>query len=122
MRFEEEFAEGIRLGVQRARLKLENRDIVLSEQGQQLIRDSMERFPDELSGRFVELFAEMATIAVVTRAEYEEPDLTAENFDEFLGHSIFFMNSFRHREIENDEVPGANSNSGSNILSPAAMT
>jgi hypothetical protein len=48
------------------------------------------------SGRFTELFAEMLTVAVVAREAYGDPELTEEEIDSYLDHSLSIFNSFRH--------------------------
>jgi hypothetical protein len=55
-----------------------------------------ERLESEASGRFTELFAEMLTVAVVAQEAYGDPELTEEEIDSYLDHSLLIFNSFRH--------------------------
>jgi len=119
MEFDEnDFEQGIELGTSRAQVKLENRGLFLGRRGQALIRDSLERFPSDLNGRFVELFVELATLASITRQEYDEPELTGAQMDEFLEYAISFFNSFTHRVVDQSNEPDelVNSGAGSNKL------
>jgi hypothetical protein len=59
-----------------------------------LTRDLLER--DEASGRFIELFAEMLTVAVIARRAYGDVDLTEDKIREYLSVSFEIFNSFRH--------------------------
>jgi hypothetical protein len=53
------------------------------------------------SGRFTELFAEMLTVAVVAQEAYGDPELTEEEIDSYLDHSLSIFNSFRHPRAAN---------------------
>lgn len=51
----------------------------------------------DLSNRFVELFAELTTLAEITRWVNEEPLLSEDELIAFLGNAALFFNSFKHR-------------------------
>jgi hypothetical protein len=51
---------------------------------------------EDVSGRFVELFAEMVTVAVSARHTYGDEALTASDVEAYLSHSYSIFNSFRH--------------------------
>ncbi len=48
------------------------------------------------SPRAVELFAEVATVAALARGNYEEPQLTRGQVEEYLEQTAGFLNSFWH--------------------------
>jgi hypothetical protein len=50
----------------------------------------------DASDRFLELFGELIVIAAMARLTYQEPALSPEEIDSYLGHSVAFFNSFRH--------------------------
>jgi hypothetical protein len=54
-------------------------------------------WPDEANDRFVQLFAELVTIAATARSEYQEPQLSENDLRAFLAVSFSFFNSFTHR-------------------------
>jgi hypothetical protein len=51
---------------------------------------------EDVSGRFVELFAEIVTVAVLARHTYGDEPLTASEVETYLNHSYSIFNSFRH--------------------------
>jgi hypothetical protein len=105
MNFEvKDMAEGIGLGLKRARTRLPNRVLYRYAYDSKAISSCLSRCQNELNGRFVALFAELATIAMIARSEYEEPKLTDSELDDFLEHSISFFNSFTHRVVDDENV------------------
>jgi hypothetical protein len=117
---EKDFTEGVSLGTARARVKLDDNLLKLSSRRRMLIRGCLDRSSSELNGRFVELFVELTTLALITRSKYEEPDLADAELDDFLAHSISFFNSFRHKVVEGTLEPlrdaGPNSIAGNQAL------
>jgi thiosulfate/3-mercaptopyruvate sulfurtransferase len=64
------------------------------------LRTILESWPiphEVLSRRFVALFVENAVVASSARIAYGEPALTEAELLAFLGHSVAFFNSFKHR-------------------------
>ena len=57
----------------------------------------IEEWPTEFSDRFVELYAENAVVASVTRQTYEEPVLEADDYRGFLGNLAAFVKCWKHR-------------------------
>jgi hypothetical protein len=102
------FSAGVQAGVARAsRYGLEARPDLLAR----LAADPV-RLPDDVpealaeakrlmsqsdvSDRFTELFAEMVTVAVVSRHAYADAPLQASEIETYLDHSFSIFNSFRH--------------------------
>jgi hypothetical protein len=50
----------------------------------------------ESNPRFVELFTELVTVAVIARSSYEEAPLEERQVEEYFHQSAAFLNSFRH--------------------------
>jgi hypothetical protein len=50
----------------------------------------------EASDRFIELFAEMLSVASIARYAYSDPVLTESDIESYLEHSYLIFNSFRH--------------------------
>jgi hypothetical protein len=122
MEFDEnDFDQGIELGTNRAQVKLENSGLFLPRRGRRLIRESLERYQSDLNGRFVELFVELATLASITRQEYDEAELTGAQMDEFLEYSILFFNSFTHRVVDRGDEPDELVDSGAGSNKPATV-
>jgi len=119
---EADFNQGVELGVAKARLKLENQRLLLSRYGRAIIRDSLERYTSDLNGRFVELFVELTTLATITREQYDEPELTKAQMDEFLEFTVSFFNSFTHRVVEDRDESNQLVNSGSGSATPLVST
>jgi hypothetical protein len=67
------------------------------EEIEYVLRRVFERWPGEVHPRFVQMFAELATVAIAARAQYHEPGLSEDDFRRFLETSIDFFNSFTHR-------------------------
>jgi hypothetical protein len=61
-----------------------------------LARALLARRGTEMSARFVELFAEMTTVATIARAFYQDTPLQGRDLERYLDHSFEFFNSFRH--------------------------
>jgi hypothetical protein len=64
------------------------------EQPLEVTRGLLER--EEISGRFIELFAEMVTVAVIARRAYRDLALTESDIESYLQQSYSIFNSFRH--------------------------
>ncbi|TAK96498.1 MAG: hypothetical protein EPO07_14460 [Verrucomicrobia bacterium] len=62
-----------------------------------LLENALRSWPEDSQDRFVNLFAELTTIAAVARVANQEPQLTMDDVRAFLGHSIAFFNSFTHK-------------------------
>lgn len=94
--------EGVQYGIQRIRnenergSKLYQFDIIPNAL-EQSIATALEEWPESLSPRFVRLFAEVVTVATLSRSHYKHPPLQKEDLIGYLGHSTSFFNSFRHQ-------------------------
>ena len=92
-----DFNNGIRLGTDRARSKFNNPSLSISYDSRLRMNNVLTIWPRDLSGRFVELFIEMGTLANLAREENSEAQLTEDELLSFLATSSFFFNSFKHR-------------------------
>lgn len=61
------------------------------------IQRALQGWPEDLSPSFVELIAELTTLAAVARAWNHEPVLRDDEVLAFLGHAAAFLNSFKHK-------------------------
>jgi hypothetical protein len=90
------FDEGVRAGLGRA----ERYDLAVSrdalEESLARSREVLESRPERISVRSTELYAELVTIASVSRRVYQHEPLTHEQLKSYLEHSLEFWNSWGH--------------------------
>jgi len=90
------FDEGVSAGLGRA----ERYDLAVSrdalEESLALSREVLESRPGHISARATELFAELVTIASVSRQVYGHEPLTRGQLKRYLEHSLEFWNSWAH--------------------------
>jgi hypothetical protein len=90
------FDEGVSAGLGRA----ERYDLAVSrdalEESLALSREVLESWPEPISVRSTELYAELVTIASVSRRVYEHEPLTRKQLESYLEHSLEFWNSWGH--------------------------
>jgi hypothetical protein len=89
--------DGINLGTDRARRYFKNYVLSLDTDARDRIERVLSAWPHDLSDNFVEVFVEMSTIASLARTHYNETPLTDDDIQAFLGHSVTFFNSLKHR-------------------------
>jgi len=68
----------------------------ISGPARDLLIRSVERWPGDLSDRFLRDFAEQVTIADIARRHFNHPPLTDEDVLGHLAHSKSFLNSWTH--------------------------
>jgi hypothetical protein len=90
------FNEGVNAGLGRAeRYGLDvSRDAL--EEPLALCRAVLESRLETISARSAELYAELVTIASVSRRVYEHETLTRAEIENYLEHSLEFWNSWSH--------------------------
>jgi hypothetical protein len=89
---------GIQAGILRAqtyRLEVEGSPELIRS-AFETTRDLVARNETEISDRFIELFGELVTVAVIARFTYGDDALTERDLDAYLRHSLYFHNSFQH--------------------------
>jgi hypothetical protein len=90
------FGVGVSAGLERAK----RYDLAVSrdalEESLGLGREVLESRPEPISPRSAELYAELVTIASVSRLAYEHEPLTREQLASYLEHSLDFWNSWGH--------------------------
>ena len=91
-----DFDNGIKLGTDRVRDKLNDPSLTLSPTSRTQISRVLINWPQNLHGRFVELFVEMATVASVGGKYIQSRSLSTMNCSP-LSLSSSFFNSFKHR-------------------------
>jgi len=88
------FDEGVSAGLRRA----ERYDLAVPgaalEDSLAMSRDVLESRPEPTSARATELFAELVTIASVSRQFYQHEPLTRKQLERYLEHSLEFWNSW----------------------------
>jgi len=93
----DDIKRGISHGIERAGKEVKGAERELGDEVHKFIYETLNRWPSELSPRFVALFSELATIAALSRQQYQHPALGEDDLNAYLGHSILFFNSFRHK-------------------------
>lgn len=90
------FSMGVSAGLQRA----ERHALAVSrdalEESLALGREVLESWPEPISARSTELYAELVTIASASRLVYGHETLTREQLASYLEHSLDFWNSWGH--------------------------
>lgn len=91
--------EGVELGMRRCRENL--RGFTHSDPLRVHVEEEIQQVVNAAGGRGWSLraqilAAEVLTLAMVTRGQYKEPPLTAEQMADFLQHLFVFLNSWCH--------------------------
>ena len=95
-----DFDDGVKRGTNRMRLHFKIASLSLAGSDRAKIDKVLSGWPHDLSESFVELFAEMSTLASLARSQYNEPPLTDDELKAFLTHSTSFFNSLKHRVVD----------------------
>ena len=91
-------AQGIEAGLARARERFAASAAPTSTtQLRNQIQRAFEEWPEDLSSSFVQLVAELTTMAAVARAWNKEPQLRDDEVLAFMAHASTFLNSFKHK-------------------------